>query len=151
MTVNEVMSVSPACCTQDTRLEDVARMMLEHDCGAIPVMKDDQSRMVVGIVTDRDIVCRVLAHGKNPLQCFARDCMSQPAITIRADATVDACVDLLERHMIRRVPVVDDSGRCIGMVAQADIARAASKGRTAELVKEVSQPGPGPESGSRVH
>src|SRR5687768_12183954 len=133
MTVEEMMSGSPACCTQDTPLDQVARMMMERDCGAIPVLRDEESRLVVGIVTDRDIVCRVLAQGKNPLQCFARDCMSQPAITIRPDATVDACIELLERHMIRRVPVVDGSGCCVGIVAQADVARVATQARTAEL------------------
>ncbi|MFZ5479647.1 MAG: CBS domain-containing protein [Myxococcota bacterium] len=139
MQVREIMSGTPACCTPDTSLEDVARMMVEHDCGCIPVVQPGTSR-AAGVVTDRDIVCRVLAQGKNPLEVKAGDCMSQPALTISADETVDACCEKMERHLVRRLVCVDANGDCCGIVAQADVVRATTQAKAAEVVREVSEP-----------
>ena len=142
MRVEEVMTKSPACCTPDTNLRDVARMMVEHDCGCIPVLEGDKKRKPVGVVTDRDICCRVVAEGKNPLDLTARDCMSSQCVTVTPETSIEECCDLMESNQVRRVPVVDSSGACCGIVAQADIARRASERRTAEVVREVSQPAP---------
>ena len=137
MQVKEIMTPSPACCTPRASLRDVTRLMVEHDCGCIPVAEDG---CVLGVVTDRDIACRVVAQGKNPQELTAADCMSTPPITIREETSVEECCEVLEKHMIRRVMVVDRIGRLCGVVAQADIARRASEGRTAEVVRELSQP-----------
>ncbi len=148
MQVKDIMTVAPACCTSDTPLDEVARMMVEHHCGCIPVVRDQSSRHLIGVVTDRDIVCRSLAQGVNPLEISVEECMSQPPVTIRPEATVEACCNALERHLLRRLPVVDEQGNCIGIVAQADIARAASQARTGEVVRAVSEP---TEEPARVH
>lgn len=140
MKVKDIMTASPACCTPDMPLEEVARRMVEHHCGCLPVVRDEHSHHLIGMVTDRDIVCRALAQGRNPLELTAADCMSTPPVAIRADATVDECCEALERHLVRRLPVVDEQGNCVGIVAQADIARAAPKARTAEVVRAVSAP-----------
>jgi CBS domain-containing protein len=142
MRVEEVMTKSPACCTPDTNLRDVARMMVEYDCGCIPVLEGDKKRKPVGVVTDRDICCRVVAEGRNPLDLTARDCMSSQCVTVTPETSIEECCDLMESNQVRRVPVVDSSGACCGIVAQADIARRASERRTAEVVREVSQPAP---------
>jgi CBS domain-containing protein len=128
------------CCLPDTPLADVARLMVEHDCGSIPVVADTVGRKPVGIITDRDIVTRTLALGRDPMALRVRDCMTSPAVTIVEDAHLGDCVDLLERGQIRRAIVIDDVGRCIGIVAQADIAQHASKRETGDLVQEVSRP-----------
>jgi len=138
MKVKEIMSKDPACCTRESSLQDVAILMSEHDCGEIPVVDNMQSKRPVGVVTDRDITIRTVALGKNPLELRARDCMSSPAVTVTPETTVDDCCALMEDNQLRRVPVVDESGCCCGIVSQADIARN-SKKDAGELVKDVSR------------
>jgi CBS domain-containing protein len=139
MKVKEIMSTDPACCTRETSLQDVAILMVEHDCGEIPVVDNMQSKRPVGVVTDRDITIRTVALGKNPLELRARDCMSSPAVTVTPETSFDDCCALMEDNQLRRVPVVDESGRCCGIVSQADVARHASKSDAGELVKDVSR------------
>jgi CBS domain-containing protein len=136
-TASDVMTPGPACCAPDTPLEAVAKLMVQHNCGEIPVV--DANGELIGVVTDRDIVCRVLATGKNPLDHTAQDCMSQPAITVHPDTTLADVMATMERHQIRRVPVVDDRERCVGIVAQADLAWAGPRKDVAVLVREVSR------------
>jgi len=142
MDVRDVMTANPACCTPTTSLRDVARLMAENDCGEIPVVDDEVQRHPIGVVTDRDIVIRTLAVGRDPMACSAGDAMTTPAVTTRPDCSLEDCRELMEAHQIRRVPVVDEEGRLCGIVAQADIAQRSSKREIGELVKEVSQPGP---------
>jgi CBS domain-containing protein len=140
MKIKEIMTASPACCTPETSLREVAAMFVDHDCGAIPVVDNVDTRRPIGIVTDRDIACRAVAKGLNALELTARDCMSSPSVTVKEDASLDEAIQLMEDNKVRRLPVVDERGRCIGVVAQADIALSAGKGKTAEVVKEISQP-----------
>ena len=133
----DVMTVNPACCTTDTTLDQVAKLMVQHDCGEIPVI--DRAEHVVGVVTDRDIVCRVVAQEKNPMAYTAETCMSDPVVTVPTDAPLSDVLSTMERHQIRRVPVVDEQGCCAGMISQADIAWAGKERDVAELVREVSR------------
>jgi CBS domain-containing protein len=135
--VREVMTENPACCTPDTPLEQVARLMVQHDCGEIPVIDPDEQP--IGVVTDRDIVCRMVAAGKNPLAYTAQSCMSQPVITVQADASLNEVVDTMEKHRIRRLPVIDERGCCAGIVAQADVAWSSGERDVAQLLREVSR------------
>jgi len=144
MDVSKVMTANPACCTPSTPLRDVARMMAENDCGEIPVVDDETQRHPIGVVTDRDIVLRTLAIGRDPGACSAGDCMTTPVVTTRPDTPLEDCRELMEAHQIRRIPVVDAAGRLCGIVAQADIAQRASRKDVGELVREVSQPGTPP-------
>jgi CBS domain-containing protein len=141
MRIEEVMTRDPACCTPDTGLREVAQMMVEHDCGQIPLVRSTADPTILGVVTDRDIVSRLVAQGRNPLDLQAATCMSQPVITVRTDASIEECIQVMETHRIRRVPVVDGNGVMCGIVSQADIAQHASHASTGELVKEVSQDG----------
>ena len=138
MQVKDIMTRDPACCTRDTNLQEVAGLMVEHDCGGIPVVDDRQSMKPVGIVTDRDICCRTVGEGKNPLEMTAGDCMSSPCVTVTPEMSVENCCQVMAENKIRRVPVVDERGACRGIVAQADIARHVTQ-ETAEVVKEVSR------------
>ncbi|MEK6303550.1 MAG: CBS domain-containing protein [Acidobacteriota bacterium] len=139
MEVREIMTKDPACCTPDTKLQQVAKLFVEHDCGCIPVVDSEKGMKPVGVITDRDICCRIVAEGKNPLEMTARDAMSDGVVTVTPEMSVDECCRVMEDNKVRRVPVVDASGRCCGMVAQADIAHYASSNKTAEVVKEVSK------------
>ena len=131
------MTVNPACCTPETPLEDVAKLMVQHDCGEIPVI--DPAEQVIGVVTDRDIVCRVVAQGKNPLAYTAEICMSDPVVTVPDAASLAEVLSTMEKHQIRRVPVVDDKGRCAGMISQSDVAWTGGEHQVAELVREISR------------
>ena len=141
MQVKEVMTANPACCTPDTPLPEVAKMMVDNDCGEIPVVENQESKIPVGVITDRDIVCRAVAKNKNPLDLTAADCMTKPIVTVTPDTTVEDCCRMMEEKQIRRVPVVDADGVCCGIVALADLARQARSGVAGEVVKEVSEPG----------
>jgi CBS domain-containing protein len=140
MKVKEIMTAVPAVCGPNTPLEEVARTMVGRDCGAIPVVAEGDTR-VAGIITDRDIVVRAVAEGRNPMTLTAAACMTSPVFTIDENASLDDCTDLMESKKVRRVPVVSSGGTLIGIVAQADVARHASRKDAGELVRDVSAPG----------
>jgi CBS domain-containing protein len=141
MQVREVMTSNPACCMPDTKLQEVAHMMLDCDCGAIPVVDGKDTMKVVGIITDRDITCRTVAQGKDPMDMTARECMTSPVKMIMPEASLEECCQMLEQNQIRRLLVADGDGCCCGIVAQADIALNAPEEEIAEVVKDISLPG----------
>jgi CBS domain-containing protein len=112
--------------------------MVDFDCGEIPVVQDYESAFPIGVITDRDIVCRAVAKGKNPLELTVGDCMSTPLIAMPDEATLDECYRALEENQIRRVPVVDANGSCIGIVSLADLSRTVSREDSAEVLYEIS-------------
>jgi CBS domain-containing protein len=133
----DLMTRDPACCSPDATLDEVAKMMVQNDCGEIPIV--DASDRPIGVITDRDIVVRAVAKGKNPTDHTVESVMTRTVVTVRADAPIEEVVATMERHQIRRVPVVDDGGCCAGIIAQADIAVEAPPQKAAELVREVSR------------
>jgi CBS domain-containing protein len=133
----DVMTPAPACCTPHTTLDEVAKLMAQNDCGEIPVV--DSTDQIVGVVTDRDIVCRVVAEGKNPMAYSAETCMSDPVVTVRSDTLLVEVVATMERHQIRRVPVVDERDLLVGIISQADVSWAGPSREVAKLVREVSR------------
>ena len=139
MNVREVMTADPVCCTADTPLTEVAKMMVECDCGAIPVVDNQDSKKPVGMITDRDITIRTVAEGRNPLDLTASDAMTVNVMTVTPETSIEECCNLMEDQQIRRVVVVDENGACCGMIAQADIAINADSRKTAEVVQEVSR------------
>jgi CBS domain-containing protein len=149
MHVDQIMTSSPACCTPESPLDQVARLMLEHDCGEIPIVKSLEDGALVGVITDRDIVCRTVARGLNPIGMTAGECMSQPAQAVTLGTSLEECCRMMESRQIRRMPIVDQQGRICGIVSQADIAMHGSQLRTAELVREVSEQSRGRAAGAR--
>lgn len=139
MELNTLMTANPACCSRDTPLREVAKLMADNDCGMIPVV--DQQGMPLGVVTDRDIAVRAVAGGKDTSRSSAGDYMSSPVRTVPMDTSLADCCAAMESAQVRRMPVVDMNGRICGVVAQADIALNGSASRTAEVVREVSKPG----------
>ena len=139
MEAKDLMTGHPACCTPDTSLREVAKMMVEYNCGEIPVVDSRQSMRPIGVITDRDITCRTVAEGKNPLTMTAGECMSTPCVTLQQEASIEECCRVMEDNRIRRVPVVDSVGRCCGIISQADIAKTMDQ-LAAEVVRQVSQP-----------
>jgi CBS domain-containing protein len=135
MLVRDVMTEDPTCCSPYTKLDIVAKMMLNHDCGAIPVWDGDR---VVGIITDRDIVCRVVAKGMTPIAISARDAMSKPPYTIGPDEKIETALAVMGSHQVRRLPVVGEKGVVIGVVSLSDIAVHLPDSDVADLLRHVS-------------
>jgi CBS domain-containing protein len=133
----DVMTPDPVCGSPDATLDQIARLMVENNCGAIPIV--DASARPIGVITDRDIVCRVVAEGKNPTTHSVESVMTSSVVSVRADASIDEVISIMEDHQIRRVPVIDDRGCCAGIIAQADIAAAEPPNTTGELLWELSR------------
>ena len=140
MLIRDIMSQNPEVCTPDTELYYVARKMEERDVGIIPVVESTDSMKPIGVITDRDIVLRVIAKRQDPQSLSARDCMSTDLLCMTPETQLEQALNEMENRQIRRLLVIDDAGRLCGMVAQADIARSASPQDTAELVHDVSEP-----------
>lgn len=137
MKVEDIMTDSPVTCMKDTSLQQAAKWMVDGNCGALPVV--NSVNKPVGVITDRDITCRIVAQGKNPLEHTVADAMTATAATVFRDTDVEECRDLMEETQVRRMVVLDDDGTVCGMVALADIARVIPPDEAAELVREISQ------------
>ncbi len=118
MKVREIMTTEVATAAPDTTLDEIAIMMKDEDAGGIPIVDDGE---LVGIITDRDIVIRCIAAGKEPSDTTAEEILSEELRTIEPDADVEQASDLMAQHQIRRLPVVED-GELIGIIALGDIA-----------------------------
>ena len=138
MKVKEIMTPDPACCTASTSLQEAAQMMVDNDCGEIPVVDSFDNYAPVGVITDRDITCRVVAKGLDAREMQAGDCMTTPLISVTPEDQLDRCYQVLEENQILRVPVIDESGKICGIVALADIAERVSKADSGEVLQQVS-------------
>jgi CBS domain-containing protein len=146
-TVRDLMTRDPQCVTPEETLQRVARLMAECDCGAIPVVDSLNRRKVLGIVTDRDIVIRVVARGKDASSAKVSEAMSDGLYSVRESDSMDKVQQMMRQHQIRRVPVVDDKECLIGIVALADVAtegrsnRGDHESKLADTVEEISSSG----------
>jgi CBS domain-containing protein len=139
MKVRDIMTPNPACCTPDDPPQRAALLMRNLDVGAIPIVDNEQDRRPVGIVTDRDLCCSVIAHGLDPAGVRLADHMTaNPVCCVPEDDAAQVSA-LMQERQIRRVPVVDDRGSCCGIVAMADLARHAPR-EAGPTIREVSQP-----------
>src|SRR5690606_9817178 len=118
----KIMTTDLTCCTPHTSLEEAAKLFVQADCGMLPVVDSLETRRVIGAITDRDIVCRILAQGYNPLERKVSDAMTTPAFVIAGHDTIEFTAELMEQHKIRRILVIDEDGCAIGVISQADIA-----------------------------
>ena len=142
MKARELMTENPSCTTPEKSLQDAARMMRDEDVGIVPVVEDMDSKRLRGVVTDRDIAVRCVAEGKQ--NATVGDCMTSEVRSVRPDSDVDEIIRIMQEDRIRRVMVVDND-RIVGVVAQADLARAAERDRELEkkmdrALESISQP-----------
>jgi CBS domain-containing protein len=137
----EVMTKDPACCTSSDTIEQCAEMMKNHDVGSMPVIEDEGSRRLVGIITDRDVAMKVVGGGLDPRRTKVGEVMSREPVVTRPDEELDQAMEHMRDRQVRRLPVVDAQHRVVGIIAQADVA---THGRdikkTGELVRDISQP-----------
>ncbi|HKG42868.1 MAG TPA: CBS domain-containing protein [Gaiellaceae bacterium] len=135
--ITEVMSSNPCAIDADKPVAYAAKMMKQEDVGLAPVVEGDR---LVGTLTDRDIVVRVVAEGKDPQTVTVREVASTDLVTIDPQQELDEALRLMASHQVRRLPVVEEDGRLVGVVAQADVARQSDDAKTGEVVEEISEP-----------
>jgi CBS domain-containing protein len=136
----EVMTADPACCLPSDTVDKAAQLMRAEDVGPVPVVTDHQSKSLVGIVTDRDLAIKVVANGRDPKATRVSEVMTTGVATCRREDDLQEALTLMERHQVRRIPVVGEGNRVVGIIAQADVAtRVEAPRETAEVVEEVSR------------
>ena len=142
MKAKDIMTKDPSCVTPETPIREAAKMMQREDVGMLPVVDASTSKHLVGVITDRDITIRHVAEGHASPDCPVREAMTDRLVTSRPDDDVDDVMDLMGREQVRRIPIVDERGEIVGVVAQADIVREAKDEKKAErTVEKISQPG----------
>lgn len=140
MRVAEAMTADPVCCSPQTTVQEAASLMAQNDCGCLPVVDSDDR--VVGVVTDRDIACRCVGEGKDPSTPVS-EVMTSEARCCGPEDDAQEAMRVMTEGQVRRVPVVDEAGCCVGMVAQADIARQLNDqvgDQVADVVAGISEP-----------
>lgn len=139
--VREVMTDRPRCVTLETPISEVAQLMESEDIGSLPVLEGDQ---LAGMITDRDIVVRAVAKGKDPRGMPVREVVSRELVTVYAEEDLSTALTKMASEQVRRLPVVDEDNRLVGILAQADVALEAKEKTVGEMVEEISRAPSGP-------
>jgi len=140
MTCAEVMTPSPTACNPQHTAIDAAELMRREDCGLLPVVSDDGKKLI-GVLTDRDIVLRVVAEGRDPRSTAVSEVMTTDIVTCLPQENVEMAMEQMATRQVRRIPIVDRDGSLVGIVAQADVAtRIASVQETGQVVQAISEP-----------
>jgi CBS domain-containing protein len=139
--VREVMTDRPRCVTPETPVSEAAELMESQDVGSLPILDGEK---LAGVVTDRDIVIRAVAKGKDPRGMPVREVASREVVTIRPDEDLSEALKLMASYQVRRIPVVDDDNRLVGVVAQADVAREGKEKDVGHMLEDISQTPTGP-------
>jgi CBS domain-containing protein len=139
MKIREVMSPNPVCCVPTDSAQQLAKTMCEHNIGSVPVVMDQDSRKLVGVITDRDLCCSVVADGLNPKTTTIEKLMTLNPVTCREGDDFEHCEHLMQEHQIRRIPIVDAENRVTGIVAQADVALKDEPEKVSKTVAEISK------------
>jgi CBS domain-containing protein len=134
--IRKLMTVKPRTVKTGDSIVDAAKLMRGEDTGFAPIV--DGGRLM-GVVTDRDIAIRVVAEGRDPQSTKVEEIASENLVTVDPEQDLDEALRLMAHHQVRRLPVVEEDGRLVGIVAQADVARHADAERTGELVEEISE------------
>jgi CBS domain-containing protein len=135
-TVREVMTSKLCSIDTDKSVTYAAKMMRDEDVGIAPIVEGDR---LVGVLTDRDIAVRVVAEGRDPEQVKVTEIASRDLVTLDPQQDLDEALRLMAQHQVRRLPVVEEDGRLVGVVAQADVAQQADERRTGEVVEQISR------------
>lgn len=134
--IRDFMTSNPQSVEPSSTIADAARLMRDNDVGSLPVVEDGK---LTGVVTDRDIAIRAVAEGKDPQGTKVGEVLSQDVVTIDPQQDLDEALRLMARHQVRRLPVVEEDGRLVGIVAQADVAEHGDDRKTGQVVEEISQ------------
>ena len=136
----DVMTGDPVCCVPTDTVARIAKLMKTENIGSVPICEDRHGKELLGIVTDRDLALQVVAENRDASTTKVQDIMTRKPWACRPDDDLQTALDAMEKHQVRRIPVVDDDRRLIGMIAQADVAvRSDQPEKTAEVVEEISR------------
>jgi CBS domain-containing protein len=138
MKVRDVMTTNPICCRLSDTAQDVAKVLRDEDIGSVPIVSEEGK--LEGIITDRDLCCTIIAEGLDPRTTSINNYVTRNPLACRADDDLDACETAMQKNQIRRIPVIDDQERCIGVVSQADLALREEPQKVKETVAEISKP-----------
>ena len=141
MKVQDIMTGQPRSLTPDSTAREAAQLMKSEDVGMLPVVRSAGSKNIVGVVTDRDLAIRHVAEGHSSPDCPVSEAMSSNVKTCKENDSVDDVMRVMGREQVRRIPIVDERGDLVGIVAQADIAREADDKKAERTVEKISQPG----------
>jgi CBS domain-containing protein len=134
------MTKNPVYALPHDTVAEVARLMKDKDIGPVPIVQDRDGAQLVGIVTDRDLALKVVADGLDPTTTRVSEVMTSDIVTCHEDDNIDKALNAMSRHQLRRIPVVDQENRLVGIIAQADVAtRMNEPEKTGEVVKEISE------------
>ena len=137
---NEVMTKNPVCCLPDDTVAKVAQVVQSENIGSIPVIENEQTQKLVGIVTDRDLALKIVAKGHDAKSTKVEAVMTRQIVTCQAGDDLQKALDAMAEHQLRRIPIVDNDNKIVGIIAQADVAtRVNQPEKTAAMVKEISQ------------
>ena len=137
---NEVMTKNPVCCLPSDTVSKVAELMKSKDIGPIPIIDNEQTKKLVGILTDRDLALKIVADGRDPKSTKAEEVMTREIVTCLAEDDLQNALDAMSGHKLRRIPVVDNNNGIVGIIAQADVAtRVDQPEKTAAVVRGISQ------------
>ena len=139
MKVRDAMTPDPVCCLTTDSAQKVAGILCKQNVGSIPVVADHESRKLLGIITDRDLCCSVVASGLNPQSTPIEKFISLNPAVCREGESLDNCQQLMQERQVRRIPIVDGDGRVIGIVSLADLALKDKPENVAKTVAEVSK------------
>jgi CBS domain-containing protein len=134
--IREVMNSNPRTVEPGATVQEAARLFRDEDVGSLPIVEGNR---LVGTITDRDVVLRVVAEGKDPQSVVVGDVATTDLVTVEPQQNLDEALRLMAKHQVRRLPVVEEGGRLVGIVAQADVAQEADAARVGETVEEISQ------------
>jgi CBS domain-containing protein len=134
--IKDVMTSNPCSIDAEKSVAYAAKMMREEDVGLAPIVEGDK---LIGMLTDRDIAIRVVAEGRNPEQVKVADVASKQVVTIDPQQELDEALRVMAKHQVRRLAVLEEDGKLVGVVAQADIAREGDDMQTGKLVEEISK------------
>jgi len=134
--IRELMTVKPRTVKTGDSVVDAAKLMKGEDAGIAPIVDGDR---LVGVITDRDIAIRVVAEGRDPRSTKVEEIASENLVTVDPQQDLDEALRLMAQHQVRRLPVVEEDGKLVGIVAQADVARHADADRTGEVVEQISE------------
>lgn len=140
MKVSEIMTAAPTCCCREEKAQQAASIMRNLNVGIVPIIESETDETLIGLVTDRDLCLRIVALGIDPTAACFESCMSEEIISCNADDNVEKVVALMQKHQIRRVPVVDSQNHIEGIVSLADITVRAHEQDIAETITEISEP-----------
>jgi CBS domain-containing protein len=140
MKCEDVMTKDPICCLPEDGVVQAAKKMTQNDIGSLPVIESEDSRKIVGILTDRDLVLKVVGEGLDPQSVLVKEVMTKNVITCFKEDDLQRAMDAMADYQLRRIPVLDNGNRIVGIIAQADIAtRLDQPEKTASVVKDISK------------